>query len=173
MVFVSSNNTVIIWKFGYSCYQDCICNKTNSLSCHHQDGTCRCKDGWHEFFEMYKIQLFQSSSKRRVNKNHHVKPFYTKEVNVFLKIKEVFFKAVTIGNFTFYSDHNVIMDFTGKIVRILATCPTNFYGINCQQKCNCHNGAFCNSVTGVCVCLPGYTGDKCQDRKYKFKLGLP
>ncbi|KFQ38797.1 Multiple epidermal growth factor-like domains protein 10, partial [Mesitornis unicolor] len=36
------------------------------------------------------------------------------------------------------------------------TCPAGYYGEGCQLPCPCHNGADCDSITGKCVCAPGY-----------------
>lgn len=37
------------------------------------------------------------------------------------------------------------------------TCTPGFYGESCQQVCQCQNGADCHSVTGECICAPGFT----------------
>ena len=39
-------------------------------------------------------------------------------------------------------------------------CPEGTWGMNCTSRCDCHNGANCDHVTGACLCLPGYRGDK-------------
>lgn len=36
------------------------------------------------------------------------------------------------------------------------TCPVGFYGEGCQVPCPCHNGADCDSITGSCICAPGF-----------------
>lgn len=36
------------------------------------------------------------------------------------------------------------------------TCSPGFYGESCQQICSCQNGADCDSVTGKCICAPGF-----------------
>ena len=40
-------------------------------------------------------------------------------------------------------------------------CPRGRYGVNCESTCDCANGASCDSVTGACNCLSGWTGPKC------------
>lgn len=43
-------------------------------------------------------------------------------------------------------------------------CPEGRWGPGCQEICpECANGARCDPVTGACLCLPGYTGQRCQD----------
>ncbi len=34
-------------------------------------------------------------------------------------------------------------------------CAAGYYGDDCQNVCNCHNGAECNHITGKCICAPG------------------
>lgn len=36
------------------------------------------------------------------------------------------------------------------------TCPPGYYGEGCQLTCSCENGADCDSITGKCMCAPGY-----------------
>ncbi|KAL7988821.1 hypothetical protein Chor_007740, partial [Crotalus horridus] len=36
------------------------------------------------------------------------------------------------------------------------SCSPGFYGESCQQICSCRNGADCDSVTGKCICAPGF-----------------
>lgn len=42
------------------------------------------------------------------------------------------------------------------------TCTPGFYGESCQQVCQCQNGADCHSVTGECICAPGFTVNSCH-----------
>lgn len=34
------------WTYGDYCEDQCLCNKTNSLSCHEDTGKCSCKAGY-------------------------------------------------------------------------------------------------------------------------------
>ncbi|GBN83327.1 Multiple epidermal growth factor-like domains protein 6, partial [Araneus ventricosus] len=43
-----------------------------------------------------------------------------------------------------------------------ATCPAGKYGENCQQECQCENGAACDHISGACTCGPGWRGTFCQ-----------
>ncbi|XP_062571545.1 N-acetylglucosamine-1-phosphodiester alpha-N-acetylglucosaminidase-like [Saccostrea cucullata] len=43
------------------------------------------------------------------------------------------------------------------------TCPPGQYGVGCEFRCTCLNGAECDSVSGACHCHSGYTGTFCQD----------
>lgn len=46
-------------------------------------------------------------------------------------------------------------------------CPNMKFGDNCTNTCTCKqdNTLTCNHVNGVCNCMPGYTGDQCQNGK--------
>lgn len=46
------------------------------------------------------------------------------------------------------------------------------YGPNCALDCGCVNSESCDRFTGKCSCLPGYRGDKCDQRKYTTKFSL-
>ena len=41
-------------------------------------------------------------------------------------------------------------------------CRQGSYGTNCSQVCQCLNNATCDSASGLCHCLPGFTGKYCQ-----------
>ncbi len=49
-------------------------------------------------------------------------------------------------------------------VQSMLECPQGTFGANCAENCNCQNGAQCDHVTGVCICV-GYTGARCETRK--------
>ena len=45
---------------------------------------------------------------------------------------------------------------------IMQACPSGTYGANCSNVCACGTGAsHCDAITG-CVCMTGWTGDKCH-----------
>jgi len=46
----------------------------------------------------------------------------------------------------------------------ITVCPEGTFGDNCEQECQCQNGANCNHVDGTCVCSAGYMGTTCSDR---------
>ena len=46
-------------------------------------------------------------------------------------------------------------------------CNKGQYGPSCQFNCDCLNDASCHPITGECHCAPGWTGTKCEIRKYK------
>ncbi|ENN83340.1 hypothetical protein YQE_00301, partial [Dendroctonus ponderosae] len=43
-------------------------------------------------------------------------------------------------------------------------CPIGTHGYDCKSKCPCQNGGTCHSVTGVCFCKDGWTGQVCANR---------
>lgn len=44
----------------------------------------------------------------------------------------------------------------------IVVCPSQRFGVNCMQLCDCHNGADCNPSNGSCKCLTGWSGQKCD-----------
>lgn len=44
-------------------------------------------------------------------------------------------------------------------------CPSDYYGINCGQRCKCSNKGKCRGNDGVCKCSPGYMGPQCTESK--------
>lgn len=37
------------------------------------------------------------------------------------------------------------------------------FGVSCENKCNCENGATCDPTTGTCMCPLGYIGPTCSE----------
>ena len=37
-----------------------------------------------------------------------------------------------------------------------------YFGPNCAQKCLCANDGTCDPVTGICDCLSGWSGPRCE-----------
>lgn len=44
------------------------------------------------------------------------------------------------------------------------TCPVGTFGRWCTSVCRCQNGGNCDKDTGLCRCLPGFTGSLCELR---------
>ena len=44
-------------------------------------------------------------------------------------------------------------------------CQQGRWGHNCESQCQCRNGATCDSVSGRCICAPGWTGRRCAEGK--------
>lgn len=44
-------------------------------------------------------------------------------------------------------------------------CSVNRYGPDCVLTCECENGSQCDSRNGRCVCLNGWIGLTCSERK--------
>ncbi|XP_028305218.1 multiple epidermal growth factor-like domains protein 10 isoform X6 [Gouania willdenowi] len=43
-------------------------------------------------------------------------------------------------------------------------CPVGTYGPQCNQRCECQNGAKCHHINGACLCETGFKGLNCQER---------
>lgn len=41
-------------------------------------------------------------------------------------------------------------------------CTNGRYGVNCENTCTCSENTYCDTVTGACICRPGYRGLTCQ-----------
>ncbi|KAJ7424795.1 hypothetical protein WISP_26615 [Willisornis vidua] len=41
-------------------------------------------------------------------------------------------------------------------------CDEQSWGPGCRQSCNCHHGAPCDPLTGVCSCPPGFVDPLCH-----------
>ncbi|XP_035670955.1 proto-oncogene tyrosine-protein kinase receptor Ret-like [Branchiostoma floridae] len=51
------------------------------------------------------------------------------------------------------------------------TCPPNYYGEVCNQKCDCQYGVTCDRWEG-CLCPPGRHGDRCEHTCTPGSFGL-
>lgn len=46
-------------------------------------------------------------------------------------------------------------------------CPEGSWGVDCAFRCTCQmENSKCQATTGDCVCHPGFTGPKCNQRKF-------
>jgi len=46
------------------------------------------------------------------------------------------------------------------------TCPSGYYGSNCQSQCSCNlASSTCDPTNGNCLCSPGYSGSDCAKRR--------
>lgn len=43
-------------------------------------------------------------------------------------------------------------------------CPVGSFGPQCNQTCECQNGAKCHHINGACLCETGFKGPNCQER---------
>jgi hypothetical protein len=64
-----------------------------------------------------------------------------------MKINSNSFKRLV--SFYFYLNMNII------------ACPSNKYGDNCSETCECRNALSCDPISG-CKCIAGYTGSSCE-----------
>lgn len=62
-------------------------------------------------------------------------------------------------------DHSVLRDHDSPFFALLE-CEDGHYGENCTQTCSCVNGGRCDTVTGRCVCPPGWVGELCQSGEF-------
>ncbi|KAK0085273.1 hypothetical protein PV325_005490 [Microctonus aethiopoides] len=51
-------------------------------------------------------------------------------------------------------------------------CPTDTWGIQCMQMCDCGAYATCNPINGSCNCAPGWQGAQCEKKCEPGKWGL-
>ncbi|TRY89679.1 hypothetical protein DNTS_011616 [Danionella cerebrum] len=45
---------------------------------------------------------------------------------------------------------------------VTVACASGWFGMDCEQKCDCPLGVACDNVTGRCGCPAGYTGSSCE-----------
>ncbi|PIK42274.1 putative tie-like receptor tyrosine kinase [Apostichopus japonicus] len=60
-----------------------------------------------------------------------------------------------------FDEHPYLGGFTRVIVR---ECPAGFWGPpDCSESClDCMHGGICDTITGMCICPPGFMGNLCE-----------
>lgn len=58
------------------------------------------------------------------------------------------------------------------LLSLRVACPQGFYGLDCQQKCACMNGALCSHITGECSCPSGWIGPQCNQSEHIYLENL-
>lgn len=55
----------------------------------------------------------------------------------------------------------------------VSECSPGFYGVDCDNRCDCEHSLQCDRVTGQCQCKVGFTGDRCDQGKTHYLLLSP
>lgn len=139
--FKCSDDDVTKWKFGLGCNKTCLCNQTNTESCHGMSGKCTCKTGWEPPY---------CHKKQSCNGTHYGKD------------------CLELCNCDL--NHGVCDSVTGACTcksgyygtDCRSQCATGYYGQDCASTCTCQNNAVCNHVNGKCNCSEGFMGAACD-----------
>ncbi|KAF2973930.1 hypothetical protein EK904_001789 [Melospiza melodia maxima] len=122
-----------IGTYGFQCAHACACQ--NGAKCYHVNGACICDPGFkgiHCQDRMCPEGFYGLKCNRRCPCN------ITNTLSCHPLSGECSCKAGWAG---LYCNE---------------TCPVGYYGEGCQVPCPCHNGADCDSITGSCICAPGF-----------------
>ncbi|XP_053372749.1 uncharacterized protein LOC123561027 [Mercenaria mercenaria] len=123
-------------KFG-NCTEECVCNKLNTLSCDHVNGTCNCTDGWEGV-------TCEDDIDECLTPNC---PENSKCIN-------------TNGSFYCKCDVGFLTTGDGSCQE----CVQGKFGTDCNNTCACmsSNTKSCNTVNGTCTCKDGWKGEDCR-----------
>ena len=50
----------------------------------------------------------------------------------------------------------------------VSACEEGRYGAECTFECDCDNGASCDLISGLCKCLKGWIGPRCEHPLSKY-----
>uniref|UniRef100_A0A2C9JEB6 Uncharacterized protein n=1 Tax=Biomphalaria glabrata TaxID=6526 RepID=A0A2C9JEB6_BIOGL len=131
--------------YGLNCALQCNCIMANTADCNDVDGTCTCKPGW-----------TGTKCDQDIDECATTSPSYCKDPlsncqnlngSATCPCKPGFYKPTPSS---FCRD-----------------CPANKYGPSCALVCTCEaaHTADCNSQTGACTCIEGWTGANCDQVK--------
>ncbi|KAG1679193.1 Protein draper [Nymphon striatum] len=184
-------------KHGINCEKDCECDWNNALSpgCNHVTGTCFCSPGWKanvtvdfggrsvKIIAIVRITALaiprldsvsvKGDGKEKIVTLHPLcfvleceKGYFGQNCSEKCPLCEN--GAGTCHHITGHCPCTA--GYAG--IRCSEVCPRGTYGFDCQNKCNCVNGAECYHVTGECMCLPGWQGPTCSKSCPINKYGI-
>ncbi|XP_059169978.1 uncharacterized protein LOC131951651 [Physella acuta] len=123
--------------YGVNCSSKCLCSPTTSISCDKVNGTCTCKPGWTSATCNTDVDECSAGV---------ICPDHAKCVN-------------TPGSYLCQCQAGYHKTSDSQC----QACSLNFYGEECRKQCDCDTSqSVCDSVTGTCMCNPGWTGAKCD-----------
>ncbi|XP_066278852.1 multiple epidermal growth factor-like domains protein 11 [Branchiostoma lanceolatum] len=174
-------------RYGGRCEKDCICK--NGARCHGFNGACLCSPGWKGVacdiptpavfirvipqeniyisgnltivctavnvenisvvtitFRSAYTNMTETLVDDTANTATYQIPFMNSSIN------GVYLCSVTALDGTTLQDRYVLN---------VTECPPNRHGEHCEKICDCENGGRCDRWEG-CVCVPGWTGAKCN-----------
>ncbi|XP_078595044.1 uncharacterized protein LOC144872600 [Branchiostoma floridae x Branchiostoma japonicum] len=172
-----------VGKYGFLCDKSCICK--NGARCHGFNGACKCPPGWKGVAcdiptPEVSIQLAPSDPKYVYIsadltfhcKAHHIDvktlsfKFPNASQKVSIGVREINIVVRNVqptdeGPYTCNVEDTQGNTYNATFVLRVTNCPPNRKGAHCEERCDCLQGASCDSWAG-CVCPPGWTGTRCQ-----------
>ncbi|KAI8737995.1 multiple epidermal growth factor domains protein 6, partial [Biomphalaria glabrata] len=169
-------------RFGQDCARTCTCNFANTVVCNHTNGQCNCKPGWEgvncdqDINECSNTNYCSGSFVQCINLNGSAECRCTtgyEKPNSAGTCQDVNECLNPLLNTCGGSTDCVNTDGSYKCVcangyhevsGVCTPCNATSFGVNCSQTCTCieANTLDCNDKTGVCTCLPGWNGSKCD-----------
>ncbi|XP_019615386.1 PREDICTED: tyrosine-protein kinase receptor Tie-1-like [Branchiostoma belcheri] len=171
-----------VGRYGFLCNKNCICK--NGARCHGFNGACRCAPGWKGVacdIPKPDVSITTTpSDPRQIYTSRNV-AFHCRALNIDAKVMSLRFpngseKLVSGENYMTVlvanmqpenSGHYICMVLDKDGLTLNATldvlCPPNRKGVDCDEACDCLQGASCDRWAG-CVCPPGWNGTRCQTK---------
>uniref|UniRef100_A0A2C9LWX4 EGF-like domain-containing protein n=2 Tax=Biomphalaria TaxID=6525 RepID=A0A2C9LWX4_BIOGL len=127
------------WRYGIDCSHKCLCNQTNTEQCN-GDGSCRCKTN---FRGTYCDEIIDFCY-QQCQGDHE-----------FCMAKESGFECGCYTGYIFNSSAEP---------RYCQACPNWTWNTDCTSPCECNINTTleCNTVTGTCLCQPGFQDTQCD-----------
>ncbi|XP_035683653.1 uncharacterized protein LOC118420752 [Branchiostoma floridae] len=173
-------------RYGILCDKNCICE--NGARCHGFNGACKCTEGWQGVAcDIPKPGVSATTTPSDpsdiyipANVTIHCNVHHLEATTLSLLSPN---GSVTVSSAGVSQINKTIMDiqpkdgvaymceltdthenvFNATILLDAGNCSPNRKGERCDETCECLQGASCDRWAG-CVCPPGWTGTRCQER---------
>ncbi|CAG2104937.1 unnamed protein product [Medioppia subpectinata] len=137
--------------YGLNCEKKCKC--FNGGVCDPEDGHCVCKDGWIGL----QCETRMCSDGLYGPECRHICQCHQNNS----QLCHPWTGECTCKPINRYNKHIIrAKGYTAELCH--RQCAPPSFGANCNEVCDCHNGALCHHITGECLCDAGWDGAKCE-----------
>ncbi|VDO49458.1 unnamed protein product [Onchocerca flexuosa] len=136
-------------RFGPNCENECACNRKNTKLCHPTIGFCSCHAGYTGAGcnSPCPTSYYGENCEKKCECN----------LNTGSQCDPVTGQCICAAGYQGIRYGLTVLLIFEYLIRFTCDekCPEGLFGMNCESKCNCKNGASCDHRFGTCNCTAG------------------